>query len=130
MSPMRKRYMVRLVLRCAVLILCGILWAVAPEEFDILTGTGFFHRLSPLHLLWADLVSLPADDENQVLHHLPDFQLGPSDDVLSPDFYGRVLWTFPCGAGSACLAGVGTEHPDASGALLGQVQYGSEVLSM
>ena len=53
MSPIRKRYMARLVIRCIVLILCAILCIAAPEEFDILEGMNFFHRLSPLHLLWA-----------------------------------------------------------------------------
>ena len=53
MSPTRKRYFFRLVCRCIVLILCGILCAVAPEEFEILEGMHFFRRLSPLHLLWV-----------------------------------------------------------------------------
>jgi len=53
MSPTRKRYIARLVVRCIVLILCGILYVAAPEEFDILDGMNFFRRFSPLHLLWA-----------------------------------------------------------------------------
>ena len=53
MSPMRKRYMARLVLRCIVLFLCILLCVIAPEEFDILDGMNFFRRFSLLHLLWA-----------------------------------------------------------------------------
>ena len=53
MSPTRKRYFAKLVGRCIVLVLCAILCAVSPEEFEILDGANFFHRLSPLHFLWA-----------------------------------------------------------------------------
>ena len=53
MSPIRKRYMLRLAARCIVLILCGILCAADPSEFDILEGMNFFRRFSLLHLLWA-----------------------------------------------------------------------------
>ena len=53
MSPIRKRYMIRLVLRCMVLILCTVLWIADPAEFEILKGMNFFRCLSPLHLLWA-----------------------------------------------------------------------------
>ena len=52
-SPTRKRYIIRLAVRCVVLILCGILCAAAPEEFEILEGMNFFRRFSLLHLLWA-----------------------------------------------------------------------------
>ena len=52
MSPTRKRYFFRLVCRCIVLILCGGLSVVHPEEFEILEGMNFFRRLSVLHLLW------------------------------------------------------------------------------
>ena len=33
--------------------------------------------------LRADLVSVPADDEDAVLYHLPYLQLGPLDDVFA-----------------------------------------------
>ena len=53
MSPVRKRYITRLVLRCVVLVLCAALALFAPEEFAILEGMNFFRRSSLLHLLWA-----------------------------------------------------------------------------
>ena len=53
MSPVRKRYITRLVLRCVVLVLCAALALFAPEEFSILEGMNFFRRFSLLHLLWA-----------------------------------------------------------------------------
>ena len=53
MSPVRKRYITRLVLRCVVLVLCAALALFAPEEFAILEGMNFFRRFSLLHLLWA-----------------------------------------------------------------------------
>ena len=53
MSPVRKRFITRLVLRCVVLVLCATLALFAPEEFAILEGMNFFRRFSLLHLLWA-----------------------------------------------------------------------------
>ena len=53
MSPTRKRYFTRLVMRCAVLILCTVLCVRSPEEFAVLEGMNFFRRFSLLHLLWA-----------------------------------------------------------------------------
>ena len=52
MSPTRKRYIMKLLGRCIVLIFCGVLCFVSPEEFDILEGMNFFRRPSVLHLLW------------------------------------------------------------------------------
>ena len=53
MSETRKRYIFRLVGRCIILGICAWMCFAAPEQFGILEGNGFFHRLSPLHLLWA-----------------------------------------------------------------------------
>ena len=52
MSETRKRYIFRLVCRCIVLVLCFVLYALRPEEFDVLEGWNFFRELSWLHLLW------------------------------------------------------------------------------
>ena len=52
MSETRKRYVFRLICRCIVLVLCFVLYALRPEEFDVLEGWNFFRELSWLHLLW------------------------------------------------------------------------------
>ena len=60
MSTTRKTYILRLIGRCIVLALCCMLCLFAPQEFDLLNGTNFFSRLSPLHPLWlvwvADMI--------------------------------------------------------------------------
>ena len=52
MSETRKRYILRLVLRCLVFIACAVMCFTAPEEFEILEGLNFFREASVLHLLW------------------------------------------------------------------------------
>lgn len=52
MSPTRQRYFVRLAGRILILVLCLVLWAAEPAQFDVLHGWAFFDRLSILHLLW------------------------------------------------------------------------------
>ena len=70
MSPIRKRYIGRLVARCIVLMLCTILWIADPAEFAILEGMNFFRSLSSLHLLWVvwvmDMVQQIIPLKNQV----------------------------------------------------------------
>lgn len=53
MSKTRRNYIVRLVLRSIVFVLCVFLWIFKPEEYDILEGMNFFKRFSVLHILWA-----------------------------------------------------------------------------
>ena len=52
MSPTRKRYFLRLIGRCLILILCIVMCFVCPGCFDVLNGMNFFLTPSPLHLLW------------------------------------------------------------------------------
>jgi len=52
MSKTRKRYILRLVGRCIIFVLCSILCWFAPQEFHILEGMNFFSRFSLLHVLW------------------------------------------------------------------------------
>ena len=70
MSPIRKRYIGRLVARCVVLVLCAMLWIADPAEFAILEGMNFFRSLSSLHLLWVvwvmDMVQQIIPLKNQV----------------------------------------------------------------
>lgn len=60
MSEMRKRYIVRLVCRCLVLLACGYGCVAFPRVFAVLEKGAFFSGFSPLHLLWliwmADMI--------------------------------------------------------------------------
>ena len=60
MSETRKRYFLRLMLRCIVLLLCVLAAVSAPEQFAVLEGMNFFREPGWLHLLWlvwmADMV--------------------------------------------------------------------------
>ena len=53
MSKTRKDYIFRLIGRCLVLIICGVLCILKPQWYDILEGMNFFSGLSLFHLLWA-----------------------------------------------------------------------------
>lgn len=52
-SPLRKRYIVRLVGRCVILLIGALLFFRAPDEFDILNGWNFFKSFSIFHILWV-----------------------------------------------------------------------------
>lgn len=52
-SPLRKRYIARLIGRCVVLIIGIVLFFAAPKEFEILNGFNFFKQFSIFHILWA-----------------------------------------------------------------------------
>lgn len=53
MSPLRKKYIARLIGRCIVLILSITLFFVAPKEFNILDGLNFYRNFSVFHILWV-----------------------------------------------------------------------------
>ena len=53
MSKMRRKYILRLVCRCLILLACGAMALWCPGQFEILTGMNFFSGISVLHLLWA-----------------------------------------------------------------------------
>ena len=53
MSPVRKRYFVRLLGRVLILLICAFLCCSKPEEYEILTGWNFFQKPSLLHVLWG-----------------------------------------------------------------------------
>ena len=52
LSPLRKRYIARLVGRCIVLVLSVVIFFAAPSEFDVLDGFNFFKKFSIFHVLW------------------------------------------------------------------------------
>ena len=51
-SPTRKRYILRLIGRCMIFLICVICCFVYPQAFSILNGNDFFDSFSLLHLLW------------------------------------------------------------------------------
>ena len=53
LSPIRRRYILRLILRVAVLIFCAVWLIHDPSQADILRGWNFFRKLSPFHVLWV-----------------------------------------------------------------------------
>ena len=53
MSVMRKKYIVRLILRSVIFILCGVACFAYPESFWVLEGMNFFRGFTVLHILWA-----------------------------------------------------------------------------
>ena len=73
MSPMRRRYTLRLAGRILILIACLVCALAAPWEFDILHGWNFFKQFSLLHLLW--LVWM-MDMLAQILPGAKDIPLG------------------------------------------------------
>lgn len=52
MSETRKKYIMRLIFRCAVLLACITGYILTPGKFSVLEGMNFFREFSVLHLLW------------------------------------------------------------------------------
>ena len=53
LSDIRKRYIIRLVGRCFILLCAIVLYLTGFEKHDILQGFDFFKKLSWLHVLWV-----------------------------------------------------------------------------
>lgn len=52
-SDIRKRYIIRLVARCMILVAAFALYFTGFEKHDVLQGFAFFQKFSVMHLLWA-----------------------------------------------------------------------------
>lgn len=52
MSDTRKRYVLRLIGRCGIFVICMVMWVVNPQAFLVLEGTNFLRELSVFHALW------------------------------------------------------------------------------
>ncbi|MBR4881915.1 MAG: hypothetical protein IKU19_08265 [Clostridia bacterium] len=52
MSKTRRRYVIRLICRCVIFVICAILCFTRSESFDILDGMNFFKSFSVFHILW------------------------------------------------------------------------------
>ena len=75
--------------------------------------------------LRVGMVPVPPASEKPMLHYLPDFQLGSSDDVYSHDLGGKLFLLEPA-AGIPCgVDHVGTKNLHASGTLLVSFQRGA-----
>ena len=70
MSITRKRYILRLIGRCFILLACMVVGIMWPETFSVLEGNCFFTEFSLLHLLWlvwvVDMVLQIVPIKNQV----------------------------------------------------------------
>ena len=53
MSATRKKYILRLILRCVIFAVCTVLYLTGSRAFQILDGMNFFREFSVFHLLWA-----------------------------------------------------------------------------
>ena len=53
MTKIRRSYIIRLVFRCLVFIVCLLIFFLRPGELDILQNGNFFRQFSVFHLLWG-----------------------------------------------------------------------------
>jgi len=70
-SGIRRNYILRLIGRIFILILCICAWIFRPGMFDILEGFRFFDHFSPLHILWGIWVIDMILQLVPVKNHLP-----------------------------------------------------------
>ena len=52
MSKTRRLYILKLIGRCLIFVICGVLCFTYPDIFRILEKGRFFRKWSPMHLLW------------------------------------------------------------------------------
>ena len=69
-SALRKKYILRLIARCAIFIAAVALFIFIRDEFEILEGFNFFTRFSIFHLLWivwvADMIFQLVPVKNKI----------------------------------------------------------------
>ena len=53
MSKTRKHYILRLIGRIVVFVICALLCVFRPDVFDVLESNNFFKEFSILHILWS-----------------------------------------------------------------------------
>lgn len=70
MSKLRKNYFWNFGARCAVLLVCAVLYFVRPQSFDIVEGWNFFKGFSAFHILWlawvVDMIAQIIPIKNKV----------------------------------------------------------------
>lgn len=71
MSVTRKKYIIRLILRCIIFFICCYYVVFRSDVFGILEGTNFFHEFSVLHLLWLTWMVDMIQQIIPIKNHLP-----------------------------------------------------------
>lgn len=71
MSVTRKKYIIRLILRCIIFFICCYYVAFRSDVFGILEGTNFFREFSVLHLLWLTWMVDMIQQIIPIKNHLP-----------------------------------------------------------
>ena len=77
-------YMARLVARCVIFVLVGIMYFTSKHWLTDIMTTEFFHTFSPLHILWAILIA------GMVIHLLPKFRITMGGLKSRPHTYREV----------------------------------------
>lgn len=52
-KTMRYRYMVKFIIRCAIMVAVFVLYFIKSECFEVMEGMNFFKKFSVLHILWV-----------------------------------------------------------------------------
>lgn len=126
LSDIRKRYTARLVVRCLILIFAVIVYLTDFEKHDILQGFDFFHKFSWMHILWI----LWVLDMLQQLIPVKNIALGSLHDVHAYALCEGILLPVAAGYGCSDLTHLGAVCAALSGAVLGKIQYPTEMLGM
>ena len=71
MSPVRRRYFLRLFGRVLILAACAVMCAACPQQYDILYGWQFFKQPSIMHILWLIWMADMAVQLLPVRSHIP-----------------------------------------------------------
>ena len=75
----RNLYITKLVGRCIICCLCGLVYVADREAFEIMNGLNFFRRFSPFHIIWAIWM---ADMLLQVVPAKNRISLGSDSDFV------------------------------------------------
>ena len=93
-SALRKRYVMRLIGRCIVLVIATLLLLFDKEQFYVMKGLNFFHKLSLFHILWGIWVidmllqlvpvknHIPLGSQKHLKHHFREVKERISKESL------------------------------------------------
>ena len=104
-SKMRKSYILKLIVRCVILLASVAAYIVRPQWFGILEGDRFFRELSPLHILWVvwmiDMILQLIPMKNHIplgSHKHQSRRFRPTDKPLDHEAMMRYIRTATKGA--------------------------------